>query len=249
MFEGQPYARVVAFGERLSALLREGRVGALAAKDHFLRQKPTSKQALTKNKNIAMKTFLLPLVFLFCGLVFTPQLYSQYKKPNRIFKKGQADIFAGFGLLPTFLKDRATQELPPLSLRYENRLANNYSIGLEIGHSISTTDARDPTFEAKNYRNRFYYVGLRNTVHCNCEAFDNWDIYGGFSLGYNLTNISVIEGAFGDFEKLHGIKEQKSKMTFHGFVGARYACNASLSFYGEFGYGISIIQLGVGYQL
>lgn len=196
-----------------------------------------------------MKILFTSVLFLFCAFLFTPQLSAQYKKPNRIFKAGQTDILAGFGLLPTFLKDKVTQELPPVSLRYENRLSQNYSIGLEVGHSISTTQAKDPGAEAKQYRNRFYHLALRNTVHCNCEAFDNWDIYGGFALGYNLMRLSVLGGTFGEFERLNGIKAEKSRMTFHGFIGARYACNEALSFYGEFGYGISIIQIGVGYQL
>jgi hypothetical protein len=203
---------------------------------------------LHKHPN-AMKTLYFLIIALLSVSALTPQAFGQYKKPYRLFEKGEADIFAGFGLLPTFLKDEITQELPSFTLRFEQRLARNYSLGIETAHSVTTSKKADPFTDERQYRNRFYFLALRNSVHCNCETSDNWDVYGGFSVGLNLTRVSVVNGEFGEFEKLHGIEPRNTQMTFHGFLGARYACSPLLSFFGEIGYGISIIQAGVGVRL
>ena len=187
-------------------------------------------------------TFLLVSIFATNGL-------GQYQLPNRLFKKNEADILTGFGLFPTFVKDQVNQVLPPLTLRYEYRISSNYSLGLEFGHSIATTRKEELYSDERQYRNRFYFLALRNSAHCNCDNFDNWDIYGGFALGFNLTHISVINGNFGELEKLYGIRPRNTQLTFHGFVGTRYACTNRLSFFGEFGYGASLFQIGLGYKL
>jgi hypothetical protein len=176
-------------------------------------------------------------------------LNGQSYHTKRLFKKGDSDIMAGFGLFPTFIKDRTDQVLPPVSLRYENRISNNFSMSLELGHSISNTVKKDVFSDEREYRNEYYFLALRNSAHCNCENFSNWDIYGGFALGLNLTNITVINGTFGPSEKLYGISPKNTQMTFNGFVGARYVCTKKLSFFGEFGYGASLLQLGMGYKL
>ena len=196
-----------------------------------------------------MKFFLPFALCCLFSILILPNLNGQYAQPKRLFKKGETDVLAGFGLFPTFVKDQVNQVLPPLTLRYERRISNNYSIGLELGASIATTNKKELFSDDKQYRNRFYFLALRNTAHCNCENLDNWDIYGGFALGINITKIAVINGAFGPLEELYGIKPQKTQMTFHGYVGLRYACTPNLSFFGEFGYGASIIQVGIGYKL
>lgn len=196
-----------------------------------------------------MKSYLLFAMTFLLFFSQLPNLQGQNMKPRRLFQKGESDLIAGFGLLPTFLKDNIKQTLPPLTLRFENRLGSNYSLGLEVAHSITKSERRDFYSDEREYRNSFYHVALRNTAHCNCETIDNWDIYSGFSLGLSFAQVSVIDGTFGPFEKLHGIKPHRTQVTFYGFLGARYACTARLSFFGEIGYGASIIQAGLGIKL
>ncbi|GJM35777.1 MAG: hypothetical protein DHS20C18_47780 [Saprospiraceae bacterium] len=57
----------VAFGEGLSALLREGRVGAWAAKDHFSLPKTISKQTLKDDQPEILDINLLRSIA-FCSL-------------------------------------------------------------------------------------------------------------------------------------------------------------------------------------
>ena len=170
-------------------------------------------------------------------------------KPKRLFQQGEADVLAGFGLLPTFLKDNISQNIPPLSLRAQSNLFNNYSLGVEFAYSKTTSTKEDLFSDERQYENKYHFVALRNSIHCNCDNLDNWDIYGGFALGLNLVRISVVNGSFGPTEELYGIKPKKNQLTFNGYLGFRYACSSAISFFGEIGYGASFLQAGVGYRL
>lgn len=176
-------------------------------------------------------------------------LAAQYAKPHRQFRPGDTELMLGFGLLPTFVKDRTRQELPPVSLGLAYRIARNYSLTVEVSHSVATSERPDLTAEGRQYRNSAYYFSVRNAVHCNCDRIPEWDIYGGMAFTYFLTRLEVVDGTFGQLEKRYGIRSRRDQFTYSGFLGARYACSARLSFLGEVGYGISILRLGVGYKL
>ncbi|MEK7253854.1 MAG: hypothetical protein AAB316_03860 [Bacteroidota bacterium] len=197
-----------------------------------------------------MKRFALLLLLSLLMAAFTGVFAQSYKKyiPERDYKKGRTDLTFLTGVLPTFLMDGAKINIPPMSVGVERMLSENISIGVQMGHSSSTTRNESVFEESKRYRNSFYFVGIRSAAHCNCRM-DNLDIYGGAMLGYNLSLISVENGSFGELEEHLGIKEKEGKVTYSAFLGVRYACSKKLTLVGEFGYGISIIQLGFGYQI
>ncbi len=198
-----------------------------------------------------MKTIMkiISSFYLAIFLISAPMLMLAQKKPNRIFNKGQTDITAYIGLLPTFLMDGASIDMPPLTLGFENMLGGRYSLGFQAGHSASTTKRESVFEEKRQYSNDFYYFSIRNTVHCNCQNFDNLDIYGGFALGYALSLVSVKNGVFGELESHLGIKERVGKPTFNGYFGVRYACSERITVLGEVGFGASLLHVGFGYRL
>ncbi len=172
------------------------------------------------------------------------------RRSERLFKKGESDLFMQVGVVPTYLVDNAKIVLPPIGLRAQHRYARNLSIGLEVGHSVSQkSDLFQVTEEIREYENTSYFFGLRNAVHCDCHSLNNIDIYGGFTLGYALTYIKVLNGSFGPPEWHRGIKPKKGTVTYSGFVGIRYACGPWLSLSGEIGFGVSLVQLGVGIKI
>lgn len=187
-------------------------------------------------------------IALLCILA-SPIALDAQKRPNRIFKKGQSDIGFAVGLLPTFLMDGARIDMPPLTLGYDNMLGRHYSLGVQAGHSVSTTSKKDVFEEQRRYTNKFFYFAVRNTVHCNCRNFDNIDMYGGFALGYALSLVSVENGDFGELEEHLGLKERVGKPTFNGYFGARYACSKRITILGEIGFGVSLLHLGFGFKL
>lgn len=200
-----------------------------------------------KLKNVILKNFTILINLWF--IILTIPVVGQNMKPNRIFHQGDVDFLAGFSLLPTFLKDDVRQDVPPVSIRIQGNLVKNYSLGIEYAYSKTTSNIEDPFSDKGQYQNRYSVITLRNTIHCNCENIDNWDIYGGFALGLSHSRIAVVNGEFGYLEKLYGIKPVRNQMTYYGFLGFRYACSSIFSFFGEIGYGASIVQAGVGYKL
>ena len=189
------------------------------------------------------------LMAILCLSICSTQGFGQ-KRPEMPFVKGQTDLFMQVGVLPTYLMDKAKIVLPPIGLRAEHRFGKNYSLGLEASHSKSQkTDFFTPTEEVREYANTSYFIGVRNAVHCDCDRVEKIDLYGGFTLGYGLTYIEVLNGEFGPPEWHRGIKPRKGTMTYSGFLGIRYACGPWLSLSGEIGFGVSLVQLGVGIKI
>lgn len=188
-------------------------------------------------------TFVVVLVFSICF----SQLIAQ-KTSYRIFKKGQKDAWIGIGLLPTYLMDGGKIVLPPLTTGADYMVADYVSIGGQVGYSISEFQKRYTGPElTKHYQSRFYFVSLRAAVHCT--KIENWDIYGGFALGYNLAKVSVVDGSFGKQEPPIGIKPRQDKVTYSGLLGVRFACCSKIGAFVEIGYGASLVMIGTIYRI
>ncbi len=197
-----------------------------------------------------MKAVSIFLIVLLLALCSSSPLAGQHRRPQLPFSKGQTDLIMQVGVLPTYLMDNARIVLPPIGLRAEHRFSKNYSLGLEASHSKSQkTDLFTQTEELREYANTSYFFGVRNTVHCDCDRVENIDLYGGFTLGYSLTKIDVLNGTFGPPEWHRGIKPESGTVTYSGFLGIRYACSPWFSLSGEIGFGVSLIQLGVGIKI
>lgn len=188
--------------------------------------------------------FLLFFSFLF---FISNSLFAQQDSP-RFFKQGQKDAWIGVGLIPTYLMDGGKIIMPPVTTGGDAMIADNFSLGGQIGYSVSETqkDYSAPEL-TKQYRNSFYFIGFRGAAHC--IRFRNLDIYGGFILGYNLTMIDVINDEFGPEEHHKGIKPKSGKFTYSSFLGVRYSCCNKIGLFGELGYGASILTVGTTYQL
>ena len=196
-----------------------------------------------------MKTIATLLVLAAFCLVSSQPLAGQ-SRPQNLFTKGQTDLFMQVGVVPTYLVDKAKIVLPPVGMRAEHRIGKNYSLGLEMSHSKSQkSNLISKTEEIREYANTSYFFGVRNAVHCDCDRIEQIDLYGGFSFGYSLTLMEVLNGEFGPPEWHRGIKPRRGTMTYSGFLGIRYACSPWLSLSGEIGFGVSLIQLGIGIKI
>lgn len=197
-----------------------------------------------------MKAIFTLSGLILCSILFSIQAFGQYRHPNRLFKQGETDLFLQIGIVPTYLMDKSKIVLPPIGLRSERLISHNYSIGLEVAHSKSQkSDYFKPFEEVREYANTSYFFGLRNAVHCDCRSVDNVDLYGGVTLGYSLTLIEVLNDEFGPPEWHRDIRPRRGSFTYAAFMGVRYACGPWLSMSAEIGYGVSILQLGVGIKI
>ena len=138
--------------------------------------------------------------------------------------------------------------MPPLNVGVEWFATDNISIGTYADYSASefqsnTTDAA-PGAEQTN---KTYLFDLRVAFH-NTQL-DNLDIYGGFALGYQFSQIQTESEELKKARLKQGLEARNSSVLYTGFLGLRYAPKPKTSFFTEVGYGISIFQIGAGYRL
>ena len=165
------------------------------------------------------------------------------------FKKGDIEFATGIGLLPTFAKDNATTVVPPVSARLNIRLASNFSLGAYAAFSSSEAHQVGlPGGAIRDVSNEFYLFGLRGAVHAN--RMDNWDIYGGAMLGYNVPKVDDnITKEKSDVDGPTYSRPAGNEFTYSAFVGASYYPIKNIGLFAEVGYGISILNMGVSVKL
>lgn len=172
---------------------------------------------------------------------------------NVRIKKGDIQVTASVGLLPTFLADKGHVNIPPLSLKAGLFVSKKFSLEAFTAFSSTETGIQTyPDHSVNQTKNDFLIIGTRGAVHT--FKFKNWDIYGGLSLGYNIpmvkTNTTYTEGPVKEGELTPSFhRAATNNFTYTGFVGATYFVKKNLGITGEVGYGISIINVGVSYKL
>ena len=163
------------------------------------------------------------------------------------WKKQPSALEFRVGVLPTFAKDDGAVRLLPLSINYTRRVAEKISLGAFYGYSITETDRQEISDgSVAQWRNRFSAYGLRVAAHTN--KFEDWDVYGGFMLGYNHTRLETLSGDVDDITKHMGLQESSGSVTLTGFIGGRYAFTKQIGITGELGFGVSIANLGISYR-
>jgi hypothetical protein len=100
--------------------------------------------------------------------------------------------------------------------------------------------AGDSFHEKWNYT----IIGARGAWHYTGLKVDNLDVYGGVMLSYNHLSYSAgasnSSGTYGSSGGSYG-----SAAGFTAFVGGRYFFAKNLGVYGELGYGVSYLNLGL----
>ncbi len=184
-------------------------------------------------------------------MILTALLVLGFTSANTqtIFKKGDIEFAAGMGIFPTFAKDDATIVVPPVSARLNIRVVPNFSLGAYAAFSSSEAHQVGlPGNAIRDVDNEFYLFGLRAAAHTN--RMDNWDIYGGAMLGYNVPKVdNTITKEKSDIDGPAFSRPAENEFTYSAFVGATYYPVKNLGLFAEVGYGISIFNLGVSVKL
>ncbi len=161
------------------------------------------------------------------------------------YKAGQVELQAGIGLLSTFVSMNAKTKTPPVNFIVNYRVKEFFSVGAYFGYS-STVYKGDAIKEDEfKLKNNFYLTGLRVQGHYTQGQVD---FYGGAMLGYNFSRIDTnIEDVKNRPEGV--LIEEKDLITYSGYIGLKYITPSKLGFYGEVGYGASIVSVGLTYRL
>ena len=167
--------------------------------------------------------------------------FAQHNKITYPFWEGSVSM----GLLPTFVKDKSVTELPPLLANVSYRVNKKFSVGLFVGHTrVNSSSNIIGDAEPETFRNKFSMAGIRFAIHST--YFKNWDIYGGMNYAYTHSNIEVIKGNVEQLKTHLNFKPSSGKMMSSAFIGSKYTPeNGQFSFFGEVGYGISLVSFGL----
>lgn len=190
--------------------------------------------------NVSLLVFTLFLLF---NQSVNAQNYG--RQDDLSFKAGQVELQAGIGLLSTFVSVNAKTKTPPVNLILNYRVKDFFSVGAYFGYSstVYKDDAvKNDEFKLKN---NFYLTGLRVQGHYTQGQID---FYGGAMLGYNFSRIDTnIEDVKNRPEGV--LIEEGDLITYSGYIGLKYITPSKLGFYGEVGYGASIVSIGLTYRL
>lgn len=168
------------------------------------------------------------------------------------FKPGDIEVAAGMGLISTYAKDGATTIAPPVNLRMDAHLSSNFSLGAYAAYaSFERNGHLLPNGAVQNISNESLQLGLRATAHG--QMGEKFNVYGGGMLGYDMANIEESIGGApkskGDEPSFIRPDDNNNSLIYSAFIGAAYYPRSSLGFFGEVGYGNSLLNVGISYRL
>lgn len=168
------------------------------------------------------------------------------------FKPGDIELAAGIGVLSTYAKDKTATIAPPVSLRMNARLSSNFSVGAYAAYASFERNGNVlPTGAVQEVSNTAFQVGLRAAAHG--QLGDKFDVYGGGVLGYDMVTIEEsIDGqpkVKGDEPSFIRPQDDNNALIYSAFIGASYYPRSNLGFFGEVGYGNSLLNVGLTFRL
>ena len=184
---------------------------------------------------------LLILAFLVAGI--TAAAWAQS------FKEGTNIISAGIGLGSSLGGYTYSSQTPALSVQYERGVWEVGGPGvISLGGYIGIKDYKySGSGAGYNYTEKWNYtiIGVRSAYHYTGLKNGKFDVYGGVMLSYNILsykykdNISSTSSSAGSYGSTPG---------FSLYAGGRYYFASNLAAFAELGYGVSFLNLGIGYK-
>lgn len=161
-------------------------------------------------------------------------------------KKGDITIQAGVGLLSTYFLDASETLVPPVQGSISYRFMDMLSVGAFAGYSeYNSTPKQNYDGSVNQYHTSSILGGVKVAAHAT--KIHNWDVYGGFQLGYSkptVTNNIIVAS-----ERRLPEPKVREEFVYSGFIGATGYITDRIGLYGEMGYGISLFNAGVSIKL
>jgi hypothetical protein len=167
------------------------------------------------------------------------------------FTPGDIEFATGVGLLSVHAKDGAQSVVPPVSARMQVRLSPNFSLGAYAAYTASELNDRVlPDGTTQNISNKTFVAGLRSAAHVT--SVEKWDFYGGLLLGYSMPNVDeTIDGQPKSVEDEGPTfrRPAENNFMYSAFMGATFYPTKHFGVFGEVGYDVSILTVGLSVKL
>ncbi|MDY0103309.1 MAG: hypothetical protein RBS07_10245 [Lentimicrobium sp.] len=93
-----------------------------------------------------------------------------------------------------------------------------------------------------------YIIAARGSLHADIFQVDNLDTYGGIAVGIRAETWKYF--TYDPFANVYGdVKESTIHPLFAFYIGGRYYFSDNFAAFGELGYGLGYLTLGVSYKL
>lgn len=182
-------------------------------------------------KKLVVKALIL------AGLAF-PALNAD----AQIYEQGGSQLNIGIGIGSTFTGAGLKTTIPPLGISYEYGFKEKISGGVYLGYAGASQEVA--TFGGTwKWSYNYILLGARGSYHFDFLDTDKFDPYAGLLLGYNVASVSVEKPAGYTGPDLTAASA--GGVVLGGHLGLRYHFNEKLGAFGELGYGVAFLQLGL----
>ena len=185
---------------------------------------------------------------LLTGMLALAGMFATPAVAQIAYAKGETDVHLGIGLLPTFYGSGYRVGLPPVSVSFERGVADNIGVGAFA--ALSTARTKKYNYLAGEYWWRYSYILLcgRAAYHFQLVDDEKLDTYAGAILGYRI-GISTFHSTDPNLDEDLFDADGGAGATYGFFGGARYQATDKLRIFGEVGYGIAILNVGLNFKL
>jgi len=175
-----------------------------------------------------MNKVICCLLFVLVFFISVSQSYAQaFKQDNQVVQVG-----IGFGLAGIY----GSSSFPPITASYEYAIDKNFSLGGIVGYASSSD-----TYNNVDYTYSYLIIGARGAYHFPVENV-KIDPYVGATLGYNIVSFSSSVNQTG-----YTASGSYALFGIHG--GVRYYFQPNMAVFGEVGYGIGFLDVGISFKL
>lgn len=184
-------------------------------------------------------------------------LLSSLTNYSQEFKKGTQVLSAGVGFGSTLGLVRGVQT-PALSVSYEQGIWDIEGPGvISLGGYFGRKSFRN-SYDSKHYwynqRLSYTMIGARSAYHFNMLDVENLDLYAGAMLSFNIARYKFEEGYYdpnyaGPIIGFDRSRTYGNRLILSLYAGARYFFNSQFAVFGEVGYGVSYLTLGIAYRM
>lgn len=159
------------------------------------------------------------------------------------FSKGTSVIGAGFGLGGAYGLNSFSTSTPAFGAHFDHGI-----VDLDGGGTIGVggyVGFKRFVYKIDKYRQRWNYImlGARGSFHYNVFEVENLDTYAGLMLAYYVLNYND------DIPNNYLYNTNYSSAAYASvFAGAKYYFTPEVAGFGEVGYGVSWVTLGVAFR-
>lgn len=160
---------------------------------------------------------------------------------GQTFEQGGKYLHFGIGFGSPYALSGAKVGLPPVHASLEVGVTDNIGIGGLVGYNTAKYES---TFFSDTYTWKYSYllIGARGAYHFT--NVDKADIYLGAMLGYNVVS-AKFESTSDTIDENDFTAASASGVAFGGFLGARKTLGEKVTIFGELGYSVAWLSVGV----